>query len=59
MGRRNGRKMYTNSKINDLTDINTTGIQDKQTLVYGNSDKHMTGSIPENLNDLVLLYIPF
>ena len=48
-----GRSYIPIDKINDLTDINTTGIQDKQTLVYDSSDQtYKPGSIPENLNDL-------
>ena len=34
-----GRSYIPIDKINDLTDINTTGIQDKQTLVYDSSDQ--------------------
>tara|TARA_B100001142_G_scaffold114407_1_gene116534 strand:- start:728 stop:9325 length:8598 start_codon:yes stop_codon:yes gene_type:complete len=48
-----GRSYIPIDKINDLTDINTTGIQDKQTLIYDSSEQtYKPGSIPENLNDL-------
>jgi hypothetical protein len=48
-----GRDYIPIDKLNDLTDVTTTGIQNKETLIYDSNDQtYKPGSIPENLNDL-------